>query len=137
MWTAVSRVMGLLCACGGVMDSKEVVVVVVLGGGGGEYCSLAAAACIHGKQIWFLSDFSHWRSQSFSLSSSNSPPFLPRRQKDKIKSDVPICPPSFFFIYLTWPLPYKHGLNMPYKLPRLDLIEAGIFVVLSDDSRFH
>ena len=129
------------------MDSKEVV-VVVLGGGGGECCSLAAAVCIHGKQIWFLSDFSHWRSQSFSLSYSNSPHSCPvppphplhsepRRQKDKIKSDVPICPLSFFFIYLTWPLPYKHGLDMPYKLPRLYHIGAGIFVVLSDDSRFH
>lgn len=50
---AVSGGMRLLCASGGVTDSKEVVV-----GGGGECCSLAAAAHIHGKQIWFFSDFS-------------------------------------------------------------------------------
>lgn len=54
---------------GGVVDSKE----VVLGGESVSY-SLAAAACIHGKQIWFFSDFSHWGSQSFSLPSSNRPP---------------------------------------------------------------
>lgn len=91
------------------------------------------------SQISVTGGASH--SPSHPVTAPHSCPVLPRseprRQKDKIKSDVPICPPSFFFIYLTWPLPYKHGLNMPYKLPRLNLIEAGIFVVLSDDSRFH
>lgn len=97
---AVSGAMRLLCACGGVMDSKEVVVAE----GGGEYCLLAAAACIHGKQIWFFSDFSYWRSQLFSLSSSNSPlplhsESLMTKGENKIRcSDVPSSFFSFFFI---------------------------------------
>lgn len=41
----------------GVTDSKRVMAGIVVGVEGGF--SLAAAACIHGKQIWFFSGFSH------------------------------------------------------------------------------
>lgn len=112
----------------GVMDSKEVAVE-----GGGEYCLLAAAACIHGKQIWFFSDFSDWRSQLFSSHPVTSPPIL---ALDKgIKQNQMFRCALILLSYLTWPLPYKCGLGMSYQL--FNLIKAGIFVMLSDDSRFH
>lgn len=103
--------MRLLCACAGVTDSDP-------RWERGECCSLAAAACIHGKQIWFFSYFSHWRSQSFSFPTSNNQPRLPLhpeplKQRDQIKSDAQICLPHFF-PYLIWPLPYK-----PWHVVRL------------------
>lgn len=137
---AVSRGMRLLCGCkrGGHGQWSGGV-----GGGGGEFCLLAAAACIHGKQICHFSDFTCWRSQSYSLSSSMTPTSPlppptrfaePLRQKDKIKSDVQTCPLHSFsishlaFARQTWP---RHVIQL------LRLIRAGIFVMMSDDSRFH
>lgn len=63
------------------------------------------------------------------------PPFSePLRQKDKIKSDVQTCPLHSFsishlaFARQMWP---RHVIQL------LRLIRAGIFILMSDDSRFH
>lgn len=74
----------------------------------------------------------------------SQPPLLPHlpprseplAQKDKIKSDVQICPPHFFHISLG--LCHTNAASTCHTSFRGSIsIRAGIFVMLSDDSGFH